>query len=209
MEESVVEWLLARGMLSSTPLPCSDDPDVIADDLAHVRSLFTAQVPDASVLGVHRVESKGLDSVYKAVRGTMGATAATEERSLWHGTSQNCVRNIVLNGFNRAYGVRHGRKLGQGTYFSSAAAYSVRFCDRGRGARRVVFLAKVLVGAWAKGSPDLVEPPHRDNERLERYDTTVDDVASPSIFCVFRDFQAVPRYLVEFTSGGGGAASQL
>merc|ERR1719343_572482 len=109
------------------------------------------------------------------------------ELKLWHGTTLDCVHNIVLHGFNRAYSGRHGTKLGHGTYFSANAAYSLRFCGRRQGARRVMLLGKVLVGTCTRGAPDMVEPPYRDEERMARYDTTVDDVDSPSTFCVFRD----------------------
>ncbi len=32
------------------------------------------------------------------------------------GTSWDCVANIAQNGFNRAYGGRHGSKLGRGAF---------------------------------------------------------------------------------------------
>ncbi|CAL1126906.1 unnamed protein product [Cladocopium goreaui] len=32
------------------------------------------------------------------------------------------------------------------------------------------------------------------------YDCTVDDTESPVNFCIFRDFQAMPTYLLEFTT---------
>eukprot|EP00435_Cladocopium_sp_Y103_P066574 s39_g28.t2 len=166
------------------------------NDLEHVRSLFCAQVPEAQVLSIYRVENPTLEGVYSAVRDAMGSDC---ELDLWHGTSCECVPNIVLNGFNRAYsGRRHGTKLGHGSYFSASAAYSTRFCDRKRH-RRTCFFAKVLVGEWAKGSPELVEPPCKDAEGLLRYDCTVDDTESPVNFCIFRDFQAMPTYLLEFT----------
>lgn len=165
------------------------------DDLARVRALFSAQLPDVEVFRVVRVENKALGSVYEAVRGTMGKPL---EMNLWHGTTPDCVQNIVLNGFNRAYSGRHGTRLGLGTYFSADPSYSLRFCGRRPRGRRVMLLAGVLVGTCTKGTPNLVEPPYRDEEQMARFDTTVDDASSPSTFCVFRDYQAVPRYLVEF-----------
>lgn len=146
------------------------------------------------IISVHRVENESLATVYDAVKST---TAAARERDLWHGTSEESARNIVLSGFNRAYCGRHGTRYGNGTYFSVDAAYSTRFCDKRKG-RRAMFLAKVLVGEWTKGSPGLVEPPHKDSDGMARYDSTVDNAADPKVFCVFRDFQAVPLYLVEF-----------
>lgn len=194
LEKSVVPPLLGARMLSAVPMARLHQDN----DLEHVRSLFCAQVPEAHVLSIYRVENPTLEAVYSAVRHAMGNESC--ELDLWHGTSCECVPNIVLNGFNRAYsGRRHGTKLGHGSYFSASAAYSTRFCDRKRH-RRTVFFAKVLVGEWAKGSPELVEPPCKDAEGLLRYDCTVDDTESPVNFCIFRDFQAMPTYLLEFTT---------
>jgi len=191
VEKSVVPPLLSARMLSAVPMALLHQDN----DLEHVKMLFSSQVPEAQVLSVYRVENPTLAGVYSAVRDAMGSDC---ELDLWHGTSSECVPNIVLNGFNRAYsGRRHGTKLGHGSYFSASAAYSTRFCDRKR-QRRTVFFAKVLVGAWAKGSPELVEPPCKDSEGLLRYDCTVDDPESPVNFCIFRDFQAMPTYLLEF-----------
>ncbi|CAJ1422454.1 unnamed protein product [Effrenium voratum] len=192
-DKSVAPPLLSAGVLSTVPI-ASQQMD---SDLDHVRSLFCAQVPEASVLGIYRVENPTLEGVYSAVRDAMGTDC---ELNLWHGTSNECVPNIVLNGFNRAYsGRRHGTKLGHGSYFSASAAYSTRFCDRKR-YRRTMFFSKVLVGAWAKGSPDMVEPPCKDLDGLVRFDCTVDDLECPVNFCIFRDFQAMPTYLLEFTT---------
>jgi len=194
MEKSSIESLVNRGLLSEASKPLVKDAVGASNDLAHVRATFSAQVPDVLVLGVYRVENPTLTNIYRAVQGSM---ELTEELDLWHGTLVDCACNIVLNGFNRGYSGRHGTRLGHGTYFSSSAAYSLRFCDRRR-VRRVMFLSKVLAGVWTKGSPELVEPPHRDGDHLARYDSTVYDVSTPSMFCIFRDFQALPEYLVEF-----------
>jgi hypothetical protein len=199
-EESVVKLLCNKGVLSSVSQVWFDSPDIL-DDLAHVKELFAKQAPTLTIFGVYRVENLGLGIVYNAVRDTMGSK---NERILWHGTSSDSVRNIAFNGFNRAYCGRHGMKYGHGTYFSSSAEYSLRFCDRQTGHRRMMFLAKVLVGDWTRGLPELLEPPHRDAEMSARYDSTVDNVTSPNIFCVFRDFQALPLYLVEFDSSYRG-----
>jgi len=205
--DGLFDSLVKLGFLSDSPTPCTyaqgpTNPDSVevTNDLKQVRDLFSAQMPDVSVFGVWRIENRALSGVYHAVCDSMGAAGG--ERSLWHGTSLGSIRNITLNGFNRAYCGRHGMKFGHGTYFSAAADYSVRFCDR-RSAQRVMLLANVLVGSWTKGSPDLVEAPHKDVTKLTRYDSTVDDVNSPGIFCIFRDFQALPLYIVLFSGGVG------
>merc|ERR1712232_846005 len=112
---------------------------------------------------------------YSAVREAMGSSSqAFEERVLWHGTSSDSVRNIVLGGFNRAYCGRHGAKFGHGTYFSADASYSTRFCDRQvvdrRRPYRTMILSRVFVGAYCRGQPGLMEPPYRDASQLTRFD---------------------------------------
>jgi poly [ADP-ribose] polymerase 10/14/15 len=204
--ETVVSRLAEQGLLSRIAARYDSIDDAeghsfgqdVTDDLVHVKALFAAQLPNIAVHCVYRVENAGLAKMYRAVRHAMSSGSEAEERILWHGTSVASVRNIVQGGFNRAYCGRHGTKLGQGTYFSSAAAYSAKFCDKQPGNCRAMLLAKVFVGSWTKGKPGLVEPPYRDTRRLARYDSVVDDVEVPGIFCVFRDFQAVPLYLVEF-----------
>eukprot|EP00930_Biecheleria_cincta_P074103 TRINITY_DN61328_c0_g1_i1.p1 TRINITY_DN61328_c0_g1~~TRINITY_DN61328_c0_g1_i1.p1 ORF type:complete len:518 (-),score=62.33 TRINITY_DN61328_c0_g1_i1:46-1599(-) len=194
-EPSVAMPLLSMGVLSATPLHSADLETAGMDDLSHVRSLFLAQVPEANVLSIYRVENHTLRAVYSAVREAMGNDC---ELDLWHGTAAECVPNIVRNGFNRAYSGRHGTRLGHGSYFSASASYSIRFCDK-KCLRRIVFFSKVLVGTWTRGSPDLVEPPHKDKDCLSRYDSTVDDPDHPLNFCIFRDYQALPTHLLEFT----------
>jgi len=146
------------------------------------------------------VPDGALGPVYAAVRTVLGSP---DERLLWHGTSWQSLPNILSSGFNRAYAGRHGTKYGNGTYFSSDPLYALRFCDKGNGPRALL-LARVLVGRYARGAPDLIEPPvleGSDGEVLDvaaapagsrRYDSTVDNCEKPKIFCVFRDFQALP-----------------
>lgn len=185
--------LLSSGALSRKPRPpywATESP--AASDLEAVTGLLTAALPRTVVVQlVLRVECGLAASVYSAVRPNLGP-----ERLLWHGTSWDCVANIVHHGFNRAYafGGRHGAKLGRGTYFSEDPTYALRFC--GRGAPRALLLAGVLPGRFARGVEGLIEPPVADSSG-SRFDSTVDDPACPKVFCVFKDFQALPLYLAE------------
>lgn len=181
--------LLSRGVLSSSPRPPpwpQEHPG--SSDLEAVQTMLKHAVPSVEVRAVFRVETSTASSVaYHGVQRTLGP-----ERLLWHGTPWEAVGNIVQNGFNRAYVGRHGTKLGRGTYFAEDASYAMRFC--GRGPSRAIFLAGVLPGRYCRGEEGLVEPPLADSSGA-RYDSTVDDVEQPRIFCVFRDFQALPMYL--------------
>jgi len=164
-------------------------------DLFSVRATLQASLPGAEIGAIMRVRCTGsLGTVYEAVRDSLGP-----ERLLWHGTSWDSVANIARHGFNRAYAygaaARHGSRLGHGCYFTEEPKYALRFCGRGEG-RRALFLAGVLPGRFTRGVDGLIEPPIADSSGI-RFDSTVDDPERPRVFCVFKDFQALPLYLVE------------
>lgn len=186
--------MLSHGTLSDVPRPPpwqQEQADVM--DFQAVRNWLTSALPNAEVGAVFRVQSSAATAAaYAGVQRTLGP-----ERHLWHGTSWDAVANIAKHGFNRAYSGRHGSKLGRGTYFAEDPTYALRFC--GKSVPRAVFLAGVLPGRFCKGEEGLVEPPTIGSCGA-RYDSTVDDVERPRVFCVFRDFQAVPLYLVEIRS---------
>lgn len=174
--------LVSRGFLSWAQ----------SHELESVRVALAASLPAGShVRAVMRVENVVSTAAYSAVQESLGP-----ERLLWHGTSWDSVANIARNGFNRAYafGGKHGARLGRGSYFAEDPCYALRFC--GRGSPRALFLAGVLVGQYTRGEEGLIEPPVVDATGL-RYDSTVDSVTRPRVFCIFRDFQALPLYLAE------------
>lgn len=189
----LLQNLVARGLLSCNPkYPLPDSPDASVPEFQSIARTLEAYCPASQVRLVARVASStATAAAYSAVHETLGP-----ERLLWHGTSWDVVPNIVRHGFNRAYayeGARHGGRLGRGTYFAEDPTYALRFC--GRGSPRALFLAGVLPGTFTRGEEGLVEPPiARDGTR---FDSTVDNASHPKVFCVFRDFQALPLYLVE------------
>lgn len=183
--------LMGRHLLSVTPQapPWPHEPSC-RSDIEAVRIWLGDALPSFEVKTVLRVECTLASAAYEGVRKTLGP-----ERLLWHGTSWESVGNIVRHGFNRAYGGRHGLKLGRGSYFAEDAAYAMRFCNR-HSQTKVIFLAGVLPGRCCKGEENLVEPPAADSSGA-RFDSTVDDTERPKVFCVFRDFQALPLYVAE------------
>lgn len=171
------------------------------EEEAPLRACVLESLPGATLVRAYRIAEGSQRGMYAALReSTRGGAELVDERDLWHGTGWCTVPKILRSGFNRSFAGRHGTRLGMGTYFSSDLSYSVRFCDRqggGADATKVVLLARVLVGRFCRGEPSLVEPPVLDAETGERYDSTCDNEESPSIFAVFRDFQALPLFLVE------------
>lgn len=185
--------LLTKGLISTAS----------EEDKASIRSRLAERLPGVEVIAVYKAVNDNHRVVYNALRSTAEAQrggCAPEERELWHGTSWAFVPKILRQGFNRSFAGRHGTLLGSATYFSSDPAYSQKFCDKkggGRDSTKALLLATVLVGNYCKGCSTDVEPPIKDAETGERYDSTVENEDSPSIFAIFRDFQALPLFLVE------------
>jgi hypothetical protein len=59
-----------------------------------------------------------------------------------------------------------------------------------------MFLCRVATGEFCLGVQDAPAPRVRTGNIL--YDSTVNDVANPSIFVTYHDAQAYPDYLVRF-----------
>lgn len=189
----ILRSLLSRGLLSSRPHSSPFSAELgRSSDLEAIHNWLASAMPSLRIRCVLRVECSGAAAAaYSSVSSTLGP-----ERLLWHGTSWDCVGNIAQNGFNRGYSGRHGSKLGRGSYFAEEPAFALRFC--GRREPKAIFLAGVLAGRICRGAEGLVEPPA--DTQGSRYDSTVDDPINPKVFCVFRDFQAIPLYLAEISA---------
>ena len=63
-----------------------------------------------------------------------------------------------------------------------------------------MFLTRVLVGAYTKGSTqDRRPPPKNPNKPFEDfYDTCVDSPSNPGIFVVFDNHQVYPEYIITY-----------
>jgi poly [ADP-ribose] polymerase 10/14/15 len=59
-----------------------------------------------------------------------------------------------------------------------------------------MFLCRVVIGEFCLGVQDALVAPARIGDIL--FDSTVDNVANPSIFVTYHDAQAYPEYLVRF-----------
>ena len=93
-----------------------------------------------------------------------------------------------------------GAKHGRGVYFARDASYSVNYAGSVHGPR-YMYLARVLVGQYYQGKPEMKAPPPKDPSRPAiLYESVVDKTGNPSIFVVFHDAQCYPEYLIKFQS---------
>lgn len=59
-----------------------------------------------------------------------------------------------------------------------------------------MLLADVVTGAYATGRRGMRTPPI--NRGIDLFDSVVDDEFAPSIFVVFKDASAYPKYLIKY-----------
>ena len=74
------------------------------------------------------------------------------EKTLFHGTSADCVESIWRNGFNRSYSDENMTAYGRGVYFAQDAINSHCYTDLVKGKDfGHMFISNVLVGKYAVG----------------------------------------------------------
>merc|ERR1712242_39420 len=122
------------------------------------------------------------------------------ERRLFHGTKCQNLSQIVENGFNRDFNRRS--RFGKGTYFSSMASESAKYCDSNRshrtGSRRikVMLFCRVIVGEYCVGGNGSNTPTKEDGKT--EYDSMVNRMKSPTVFVIPRDYHAIPTHYIVF-----------
>jgi hypothetical protein len=81
-------------------------------------------------------------------------------------------------------------------YCARDAYFSHKYTKTDADGCRLIFMCRVTVGVYTKGSSEMQAPPMRDEDR--RYDSTVDIVQEPTKFVTFHDAQAYTDYLVRY-----------
>ncbi len=78
--------------------------------------------------------------------------------------------------------------------YSASDIYSVPSANTGF---KYMYYASVLVGDFIKGQSGIKVPPNKPGQN-NPYDSVTNDEANPTMFIIFYDNQAYPRYLIEF-----------
>jgi len=121
-----------------------------------------------------------------------------EMKWLFHGTTSSAVPKIVSQGFNRVFAGRNATYFGKGAYFAGHSEYSERYAAPDKYGNRRMFLCRVAVGDWCVGKKDQLTPDSKPGKTTELFDSTVNDIANPSIFVVYHDTQVYPEYIVTY-----------
>lgn len=141
------------------------------------------------MVSITKINNQSMRNCYEALKSRMNHMS--EKPILYHGTTSNAAQNIIKTGFNRSYCGRNATLYGKGVYFARDISYSLQpqYSPAENSGEKVVIAARVMVGNAAIGYDGLLEPP-------SGFDCTVNSTTNPTIFVVYKDFQALPQYLI-------------
>jgi hypothetical protein len=167
----------------------------------------------------YRVQNRGLLHAFAAMRKAMSAKLSGEEfkdgvcregqlkaQCLWHGTRTVAgLLDICSDGFDRARASTCA--FGRGCYFAASSALADKFAcavkvpTAPHRKLKAMLLAAVHVGELVQGTSNMYPPPVKPHSRNgDRFETACDKVGHPGIFVTFKDYQAVPAYIMVYES---------
>ncbi|XP_063785326.1 protein mono-ADP-ribosyltransferase PARP12-like isoform X2 [Pseudophryne corroboree] len=154
------------------------------------------------IQSIERIQNPALWEVYQWQKEQMkkqNGGKEVDERQLFHGTSSKMVDAICQQNFDwRICGV-HGTAYGKGSYFARDASYSHQYSSHEDRHQYVLFVARVLVGDFIRGSSSYLRPPAKPSSSSSFYDSCVDSERNPSIFVLFEKHQIYPEYVIRYT----------
>ncbi|NXO76502.1 PAR12 polymerase, partial [Sitta europaea] len=165
-----------------------------------IKQLFNQTMKNYSILKIQRIQNPSLWKVFQWQKEKMkreNGGKEVQEKLLFHGTDFTSMKTICTHNFDwRIWGC-NGSSYGKGSYFARDACYSHTYCQAAPQGRSM-FVARVLVGDYVKGSATYVRPPEKGANKLWLYDSCVDDELNPSVFVVFEKHQVYPEYIIEY-----------
>uniref|UniRef100_A0A3Q2T7D2 Poly (ADP-ribose) polymerase family, member 12a n=1 Tax=Fundulus heteroclitus TaxID=8078 RepID=A0A3Q2T7D2_FUNHE len=166
----------------------------------NIEADFRSTMPCSRIESIQRIQNPSLWKVFQWQKDQMqkrNGGKAVCERLLFHGTEENLVDPICDQNFDwRMCGV-HGTAYGRGSYFARDASYSDKYSRVGGSLKKIMFVARVLVGEYTKGRSSYVRPPSKPGSKA-LYDSCVDSISKPSIFVIFEKQQIYPEYLIRY-----------
>ncbi|XP_071371285.1 protein mono-ADP-ribosyltransferase PARP12-like isoform X1 [Centroberyx affinis] len=174
-----------------------------------IESLFRNTMRGFDIVQIERIQNKALWEVFEWQKDRMNKNNSgrnVTERKLFHGTDSKHVDAICLDNFDWRICGTHGTAFGKGSYFARDAKYSHSYA--GQSNVKSMFISRVLVGDFTRGSSDYLRPPSKDGGDTRFYDSCVDDVRDPSIFVVFEKHQIYPEYLLQYKEKTSNAFHQ-
>eukprot|EP01084_Bolivina_argentea_P212341 360979_1 len=182
----------------------SDDDKILVSEF---RKTLTDNVVE--IISIQKIkENVSKKMVYSALlshkkdelKNKVGIDINKIERVLFHGTSFRNIPKIVNNGFNRDFNRNH--LYGKGTYFSSVASQSAKYCENDHendNRKYVMLVCKVIIGEYCIGTRDMdgCSTPYKPDKKAQ-YESCVNSLHKPTIFVINRDYHAIPTHIITF-----------
>ncbi|KAK7070491.1 Poly (ADP-ribose) polymerase, partial [Halocaridina rubra] len=174
-----------------------------SEEFQMVVKLLGEKLSTSCVEKVERVQNpflwRALKNKIQEMVLVYGDISKVNIRRLFHGTQREAVQSICAENFDwRLHGSRTGEMYGQGTYFSTNAAYSYEYCHSDSDGKKYMFMARVAVGTISLGKSDMKRPPINPNTGSP-YDSTVDDVSDIKIIVKYDKQEYYPEYILTLT----------
>ncbi|XP_055009278.1 protein mono-ADP-ribosyltransferase PARP12 isoform X2 [Boleophthalmus pectinirostris] len=170
-----------------------------SDEYKEIQELFSQTMTTFNIIQIERIQNKALWEAFQLQKIHMKNNNGRKpvlEKKLFHGTDPKFVDTICATNFDwRVCGV-NGTSFGQGSYFARDASYSHRYT--GDSDPRSMFVSRVLVGEFTKGSSEYRRPPSKDGGDVNLFDSCVNNITTPSIFVIFEKHQIYPEYLLQY-----------
>lgn len=168
---------------------CKGKAGLTDADKDTLRAQIAASLPKASIVSIDAIYNTAMDQCYEALKASIDPS--TEQRWLFHGTTQDACKNIITKGFNRSYCGKNATVFGRGVYFAKHLLYSSSktYSPPDESGVQTIIAARVLVGKTILGDTNMVEPPGNAT-------TSVNNMADPSVFVVYKDSQAIPEFVI-------------
>ncbi|GLD48158.1 poly [ADP-ribose] [Lates japonicus] len=170
-----------------------------SDEFKEIEALFCKTMRGFDIIKIERIQNKALWEVFQWQKNQMKSNnfgCNVTEKKLFHGTDSKHVDAICLTNFDWRICGTHGTAFGKGSYFARDAKYSHSYT--GDSDIRSMFVSRVLVGDFTRGSSSYCRPPSKDGGDVNFYHSCVDDVINPAIFVVFEKHQIYPEYLLQY-----------
>ena len=127
----------------------------------------------------------------------------------FHGTTKKAMESIISSGWNRdntkesdevvsVNGLilqskrNKGTHLyGMGSYFSKKPSLASNFSKKENSQCKWIIISKIVLGNYCKGETNFIKPP-------DGYNSTVDNVNNPDIYCLYHDASCYPMYVIGY-----------
>ncbi|KAK4314089.1 hypothetical protein Pmani_014619 [Petrolisthes manimaculis] len=159
--------------------------------------LLAGKLASSNVMKVQRVQNpflwRAFQNKIKELTAVYSDSNSVNVCQLFHGTAHNVVASICAENLDwRLHGSASGQMYGRGTYFSTDAAYSYKYSRADSSGMKYMFVVRVAVGSCVAGNSSMVRPPTNPVNSLP-YDSTVDNIAKPSIIVKYDKQEYYPE----------------